>query len=110
MGVARKAYGKGGKGTNGQEPGDGSGEAHPRSTHGMAHATPVPAIMQHENERERIVVDGKRVDDSTRCSLVVIHEVGGTWALYPHGWGKFGVRLTRANAVNLARAILDSAQ
>ncbi|MCA1600371.1 MAG: hypothetical protein LC776_01565 [Acidobacteria bacterium] len=66
--------------------------------------------MQRENEHSRVVVDGKRTDDNTRCSLVVIHEVGGTWALYPHGWGKFGVRLSKAEAIKAAQAILDSAQ
>jgi len=56
---------------------------------------PEPVIMQRENERGRVVVDGHRIDDRTRCELLVVHEVGGTWALYPHGWGKFGVRLPR---------------
>lgn len=72
--------------------------------------TPTPAIMQRENERSRIVVAGRRVDDNTRCTLVVIQEVGGMRALYPHGWGKFGVRLAKPDAVNLAQAVLDRSQ
>ncbi len=72
--------------------------------------TAVPVIMQRANERGRIAVDGKRTDDDTLCKLVVVHEVGGAWALYPHGWGKFGVRLPKDEAVQVARAILDGAQ
>lgn len=55
------------------------------------------------------MVDGKRTDNAERCTLVVVHEVGGSWAWYPHGFGKFGVRLPRAEAVKVAQAILDSA-
>ena len=65
-----------------------------------------PAIMQRENERRRVVVDGRRTDDRSRCELVVVSEVGGTWALYPHGVGKLGVRLPHAEAARIARAIL----
>ena len=72
--------------------------------------TAVPVIMQRENERGRIAVDGKRTDDDTLCKLVVVHEVGGVWAFYPHGWAKFGVRLPKDDAIRVARAILDGAQ
>ncbi len=66
-----------------------------------------PAIMQRDNEISRVVVDGRRTDDGDRCTLVVIQErYGGTWALYPHGWGTFGVRLETSAAVKVARAIL----
>ena len=70
-----------------------------------------PAIIQRENERKRLTVDGKRIDDRTRCTLLAVREIGGTWALYPHGWDKFGIRLDSANAETLARGILaDDAQ
>ena len=82
----------------------------PRAAPGKVRHTAEPTVMQRENERSRMVVDGKRIDDNTRCSLLVIHEVGGTWVLYPHGWDKFGVRLTKANAEAVAHAILASAQ
>lgn len=73
--------------------------------------TPVPAVMQRENiERSRTVVDGRRIDDGDLCTLVAVHETGGTWALYLHGWGKFGVRLPQAEAIRMARAILDGAR
>lgn len=63
-----------------------------------------PKIMQQENERSRLVVDGRRTDDHTRCELLIVHEVGGDWVLLQHGW--FGVRLHEATAVKMARSIL----
>lgn len=75
---------------------------------GMAREdTAQPAIMQRQNERCRLLVDGKRTDDGARCELLAVHEISGAWCLYPHGWGKFGVRLPRDEAETLARAILD---
>jgi hypothetical protein len=69
-----------------------------------------PAVMPHQNERSRTVIDGRRTDDGDRCALIVIQEVSGVWALYPHGVRKFGVRLTKANADVLAQAILKGTQ
>jgi len=66
------------------------------------------AIMQLRNERSRTTACGRRIDNAERCTVVQVHEVGGTWAWYPHGFGKFGVRLPHAEAVKLARAILDA--
>jgi hypothetical protein len=66
----------------------------------------VPAVMQRENERTRLTVDGKRTDDNTRCTLIVINEIGKTWALYPHGAAQLGVRISDGDAAELARAIL----
>lgn len=64
-------------------------------------------VMQRENERGRVAVDGHRIDDGERCKLLAVHEYsGGTWAIYPHGVGKLGVRLSPADAVAVARAIL----
>ncbi|MCA1704305.1 MAG: hypothetical protein LC808_14015 [Actinobacteria bacterium] len=66
-----------------------------------------PAVMQRDNEISRVVVEGRRTDDGDRCTLVVIQEwYGGGWALYPHGWGTFGVRLEKSAAATVARAIL----
>ena len=62
-------------------------------------------VMQRENERGRLTVDGWCTDDGAQCTLLVVAEVGGTWALYPHGWGKFGVRLAAPAAETLAAAI-----
>jgi hypothetical protein len=65
-----------------------------------------PAVMQRENERNRTAIDGRRTDDGTPCKLVMIQEVSGVWALYPHGVSRFGVRLAKANADALARVIV----
>ncbi|MGQ0777260.1 MAG: hypothetical protein ACT4NY_23075 [Pseudonocardiales bacterium] len=65
---------------------------------------------QLDNERSRTVVEGRRTDDGDLCTLVAVHETGGTWALYPHGWGKLGVRLANAEAVRVAQAILAGAR
>ena len=46
--------------------------------------------MQLEGERQRYTVQGRRTDDHSRCTLVVVEEIGGTLALYPHGWDKWG--------------------
>lgn len=65
--------------------------------------------MQRENETSRVVLDGRRTDDGDLCKLVAIREIGGAWALYPHGVKKFGVRLVKADAVTMAQAILAGA-
>lgn len=63
-------------------------------------------VMQRENEHGRVVLDGRRTDDNDRCELLLVSEVGRTWALYPHGAWKLGVRVPHAEAVRLAHAIL----
>lgn len=62
-----------------------------------------PAVMQRENETGRVVVHGKRTDDGTRCTLIVVREVGGTYALYPHGDAQLGVRLATTEASTTGR-------
>jgi len=70
-----------------------------------------PAVMQRDNEISRVVVEGHRTNDGDVCTLVVVQErYGGNWALYPHGWGTFGVRVDSANAQKLAAAIRDGAR
>jgi hypothetical protein len=64
------------------------------------------SVMQRENERARLTAAGKRTDDGARCTLLAVREIGGTWALYPHGAGQLGVRLPVAEAEKVARAIL----
>ncbi|MGQ0774478.1 MAG: hypothetical protein ACT4NY_08690 [Pseudonocardiales bacterium] len=71
---------------------------------------PEKPVKQHENELSRVVVVGRRTDDGDQCTLVVVREVGGTWALHPHGDGKLEVRLAGAEALKVAQAILDSAR
>lgn len=60
-------------------------------------------VMQRENEAGRIVLDGRRTDDGTRCALVVIRERDGTYALYPHGAATLGVRLSPTDTTTTAR-------
>ena len=69
-----------------------------------------PPVTQRKNELSRTVVEGRRTDDGDQCKLVLIQEIGGTWALYPHGVKRFGVRLPRAEAVTVAQVILAGAQ
>ncbi|MGH4023790.1 MAG: hypothetical protein ACRDRV_04310 [Pseudonocardiaceae bacterium] len=63
-------------------------------------------VMQRDNERRRVVVDGRRTDDGTRCALVVIHERNGNWALYPHGADQLGVRIPGKDVLALGRIIV----
>lgn len=67
------------------------------------------AVMQRRNETNRVVLNGRRTDDGDLCTLVAIREVGGVWALYPHGVNKFGVRLGKDDAAKVARAMLAGA-
>ncbi|MGH3872850.1 MAG: hypothetical protein ACRDSR_15320 [Pseudonocardiaceae bacterium] len=64
--------------------------------------------MRRKNERNpsrgRLAVEGRRTDDAQVCTLVMVQELGGLWALYPHGAGRRGVRL--AQVVRMAKAIL----
>lgn len=59
-------------------------------------------------ERARLVVKGHRTDDDSTCTLVVIHEHGGTWAM--HGLSNPGVRLSAADMIALAEEILERAR
>lgn len=70
---------------------------------------PDKPVRQHKDERSRVVVAGRRTDDGDVCTLVAVCEVGGTWALYPHGAQQLGVRLAQAAALKVARAILAGA-
>jgi hypothetical protein len=64
--------------------------------------------MQRENEAGRVVLEGRRADDGTRCTLVAIREINGTWALYPHGLTELGARLRKEDAATLGRAIVEA--
>ena len=60
---------------------------------------------QVPTESAHLVVKGQRTDDDSTCTLVVIHEHGGTWAI--HGLGNPGVRLSAVDMAALAKAILE---
>ena len=66
-------------------------------------------VSQHKNEISRIVLDGRRTDDGAVCSVIVVRELGGTWAIYPHGAGQLGVRIRTADAATLAQAMQPDA-
>jgi hypothetical protein len=70
---------------------------------------PLP-VFQLKGERERLVVTGRRTDDDGRCELLVIADLSGSFALYPHGVDRFGVRLECQDAVRMALVILAPAE
>lgn len=84
---------------------DRKGRARPKHEDAPAQSG-MGTVMQRDHELRRIVVDGRRTDDRTRCALVVVHERSGHWVLYPHGADQLGVRLPGDKAVTVARAIL----
>jgi hypothetical protein len=68
----------------------------------------VPETLHSQRERGRLHAQGHRTDDRSDCTLLVIHEADGSWAI--HGLGAPGVRLTRDVMVTLAEAILGRAR
>jgi hypothetical protein len=56
------------------------------------------------HERARLVAKGHRTDNNSSCTLIVIHEYNGAWAI--HGLGNPGVRLSSPDMAALAEAIL----
>lgn len=65
-------------------------------------------FLGRPRERGRVTVQGCRTDDRSDCTLLVIHEAGGSWAI--HGLGAPGVRLSKAEMVALVEAILARAR
>jgi hypothetical protein len=68
----------------------------------------VSETLHSQRERGRLHAQGRRTDDNSACTLLVIHEADGSWAI--HGLGAPGVRLTRDVMVTLAEAILGRAR
>lgn len=56
-------------------------------------------------ERARLVVSGRRTDDGSQCTVIVIHEQDRTWAI--HGLGNQGVRVSAEDMVALGEAIVE---
>ena len=50
------------------------------------------------------MVQGRRTDNNSTCTVVVIHKNSGSWAI--HGLGNPGVRLPTADMSALTEAIL----
>ena len=55
-----------------------------------------------------MTVRGRRTDDGSMCTLLVIHEIDGAWTF--HGLGAPGVTLSKAGMVALAESILVRAR
>jgi hypothetical protein len=64
---------------------------------------------QHQpRERGRLATRGRRTDDGSMCTLLVIHELDSSWSF--HGLGAPGVKLSQADMVTLAEQILERAR
>lgn len=68
----------------------------------------VPETVHWQRERGRMTAQGHRTDDDSACTLLVIHETDGSWAI--HGLGAPGVRLTNDVIINVAESILKRAR
>ncbi len=68
----------------------------------------IPKTLHSQRERGRLQAPGHRIDDDSMCTLLVIHEADGSWAI--HGLGAPGVRLTKDKMVALAESILELAR
>lgn len=67
------------------------------------------SIMRRENERARVVVEGRLADSGAVCTLVAIrYHSPRCWIFYPHGVGKLGVILSEQDAASFARGIAAS--
>ncbi|MGH3984196.1 MAG: hypothetical protein ACRDST_16320 [Pseudonocardiaceae bacterium] len=66
----------------------------------------VPEAQHQRTERGRVAVQGRRTDDRSRCTLLLIHETDGSWSF--HGLGAPGVNVTMADAVAVAGALLPA--
>ncbi len=68
----------------------------------------VSDIQHQQRERGRLHAHGRRTDSGERCTLLVVHELDGAWTI--HGLGAPGVKLSQADMVTLATAILERAR
>jgi hypothetical protein len=68
----------------------------------------VPETLPLQGERGRLHAQDRRTDDNTGCTLLMIHEADGSWAI--HGLGAPGARLPKAEMIALAEEILAGAR
>jgi hypothetical protein len=68
----------------------------------------VPETQRQQRERGRVTAFGRRTGDGSRCTLLVINEIDGSWSF--HGLGAPGVTLSTADTVALAESILGHAR
>jgi hypothetical protein len=71
--------------------------------------TDIPLQTLHsQRERGRLHAQGRRTEDNSHCTLLVIHEADSAGAI--HGLGAPGVRLPKAEMITLAEKILERAR
>ena len=74
----------------------------------MNAAEQLPDTQHQDRERGRLTAQGRRTDDGTMCTLLVIQETDGAWSF--HGLGAPGVKLSQADMVTLVEQILERAR
>ena len=67
-----------------------------------------PPKRRSQPERGRMVAQGRNTEDNSTSSLLVVAENDGSWTF--HGLGVAGVKISKSDAVDLARGILRVAQ
>jgi hypothetical protein len=68
----------------------------------------VPETLHSQRERGRLHAPGRRTDDRSDRTLLVIHEADSSWVI--HGLSAPGVRLSKAEMIALAEKVLGRAQ
>ena len=74
----------------------------------MIHIPDVPETLHSQRERRRLHAQGRRSDDNTGHTLLIINEADVSWSI--HGLGAPRVRLTRDVMMPLAAQILVHAR
>ena len=68
----------------------------------------VPETHCHKPERGRLTAFGRSTDDGGKTTLLVVHEVDGSWTI--HGLDAPGVQLSKVDTITLAESILERAR
>lgn len=61
-----------------------------------------------QRERGRLAMQGRCTDDGSRTTLLLIHELNGSWTI--HGLGTPGTTLSNTDMVALCESILERAR
>jgi hypothetical protein len=69
----------------------------------------VPEQHYRHPERDRLIALGRRTDDDTRCTLLVVNEADGSWSFHCLG-ALVGVKLGKADTLALVESILARAR
>jgi hypothetical protein len=68
----------------------------------------IPETLHSQRERGRLQAQGRRTDDNTHHTLLIINEIDGSWVI--HGLGAPGARFSKAEMIALAEKILGRAR